>query len=184
MVLAAHDTVLTEADVLIWSDLDKCCLRFRCENCGLTFWYQPYRLRQCKYLNNLVGQDHRTVKKRVWLAKSYGSFHSAWRTIRGVEAVHLIPQETSEEGGEARLTGPSSIHFDLRNRCLSSRDPLSTKSPLAREHLGQKSWASARYLSSDPCEKPIPWSRRSEAQSNSNGRQPIDPLVSQAPRTG
>jgi transposase-like protein len=48
------------------------------------------RLRQCKYLNNIVEQDHRTVKKRVWLAKGYGSFHSAWRTIRGVEAVHLI----------------------------------------------------------------------------------------------
>jgi transposase, IS6 family len=27
------------------------------------------RLRQCKYLNNVVEQDHRTVKKRTWLAK-------------------------------------------------------------------------------------------------------------------
>jgi len=26
--------------------------------------------RQCKYLNNVVKQDHPTVKKRVWLAKS------------------------------------------------------------------------------------------------------------------
>jgi hypothetical protein len=32
------------------------------------------RLRQCKYLNNVVEQDHRTVKKRVWLAKGYGPF--------------------------------------------------------------------------------------------------------------
>jgi len=33
-------------------------------------------LRQCKYLNNVIEQDHRTVKKRVWLAKGYGSvFH-------------------------------------------------------------------------------------------------------------
>jgi hypothetical protein len=38
------------------------------------------RLRQCQYLNNIVEQDHRTVKKRVWLAKGYGSFQSAWRT--------------------------------------------------------------------------------------------------------
>src|SRR5438477_10825697 len=30
-----------------------------------------FRLRQCKYLNNMVEQDHRTVKKRVWLAKGY-----------------------------------------------------------------------------------------------------------------
>ena len=34
-------------------------------------------LRQCKYLNNVIEQDHRTVKKRVWLAKGYGSFQSA-----------------------------------------------------------------------------------------------------------
>jgi len=26
------------------------------------------RLRQCKYLNNIVEQDHRRVKKRTWLA--------------------------------------------------------------------------------------------------------------------
>ena len=48
------------------------------------------RLRQCKYLNNIVEQDHRTVKKRVWLAKGYGSFQSAWRTLQGIEAVHMI----------------------------------------------------------------------------------------------
>jgi transposase, IS6 family len=28
-------------------------------------------LRQCKYLNNIIEQDHRTVKKRTWLAKGY-----------------------------------------------------------------------------------------------------------------
>ena len=47
-------------------------------------------LRQCKYLNNVVEQDHRTVKKRVWLAKGYGSFSTAWRTLRGIEAVSMI----------------------------------------------------------------------------------------------
>jgi len=48
------------------------------------------RLRQCKYLNNIVEQDHRTVKKRVWLAKGYGSFESAWRTLQGIETMHMI----------------------------------------------------------------------------------------------
>src|SRR6195256_6454281 len=47
-------------------------------------------LRQCKYLNNVIEQDHRTVKKRVWLAKGYGSFHSAWRTLQGIETVNMI----------------------------------------------------------------------------------------------
>jgi transposase-like protein len=48
------------------------------------------RLRQCKYLNNVVEQDHRTVKKRTWLTKGYGSFLTAWRTFEGIEAVHMI----------------------------------------------------------------------------------------------
>jgi transposase, IS6 family len=48
------------------------------------------RLRQCKYLNNIVEQDHRTVKKRVWLAKGYGSLQSAWRRLQGIEAMHMI----------------------------------------------------------------------------------------------
>lgn len=48
------------------------------------------RLRQCNCLNNVIEQDHRTVKKRVWLAKGYGSFQGAWRTLRGIEAVEMI----------------------------------------------------------------------------------------------
>jgi len=48
------------------------------------------RLRQCKYLNNVIEQDHRTVKKRVWSAKGYGSFQSAWRTLQGIETVNMI----------------------------------------------------------------------------------------------
>src|SRR6201992_295439 len=42
-------------------------------------------LRQYKYLNNIIEQDHRVVKKRTWLAKGYGSFQSAWRTLDGIE---------------------------------------------------------------------------------------------------
>ena len=38
----------------------------------------------------LIEQDHRTVKKRVWLAKGYGTFQSAWRTLQGIETVNMI----------------------------------------------------------------------------------------------
>jgi hypothetical protein len=30
------------------------------------------------------------VKKRVWLAKRYRSFQSAWRTLQGIETMHMI----------------------------------------------------------------------------------------------
>ena len=48
------------------------------------------QLRQCKYLNNVIEQDHRNVKKRAWLAKGYGSFQTAWRTLQGIETIHMI----------------------------------------------------------------------------------------------
>ena len=48
------------------------------------------RLRQCKFLNNVIEQDHRTVKKRTRLAKGYHSFRSASRTLEGIETVHMI----------------------------------------------------------------------------------------------
>ena len=48
------------------------------------------RLRRCKFLNNMIEQGHRIPKQRVWLAKGYGSFRSAWRTLQGIEAVNMI----------------------------------------------------------------------------------------------
>jgi transposase-like protein len=48
------------------------------------------RLRQCKFLNNIVEQDHRTVKRRTKLAMGYGSFRTAWRTLQGIETMHLL----------------------------------------------------------------------------------------------
>jgi len=48
------------------------------------------RLRQSKFLNNIVEQDHRNVKRRTGLAKGYGSVPTAWRTLRGIEAMEMI----------------------------------------------------------------------------------------------
>ena len=47
-------------------------------------------VRQIKYLNNLVEQDHRSVKRITNAALGYQSFHTAWRTIRGIEIMHMI----------------------------------------------------------------------------------------------
>jgi transposase, IS6 family len=48
------------------------------------------KLRQCRYLNNKVEQDHRFVKRRTRLAVGYGSFRTAWRTLQGMEAMHMM----------------------------------------------------------------------------------------------
>lgn len=47
-------------------------------------------LRRVKYLNNRIEQDHRGVKRITKASLGYQSFHTAWRTIRGIEAMHMI----------------------------------------------------------------------------------------------
>ncbi|WP_424139954.1 IS6 family transposase [Roseomonas chloroacetimidivorans] len=48
------------------------------------------RLRQCKFLNNIVEQDHRRVKRLVRSGLGFGSFHTAQRTLAGYEAMAMI----------------------------------------------------------------------------------------------
>ena len=47
-------------------------------------------LRQCKYLNNVVEQDHRFVKRRVNPGLGFGAFATAQRTLQGYEAMHML----------------------------------------------------------------------------------------------
>ena len=48
------------------------------------------RLRQCKFLNNVVEQDHRRVKRLVRQGLGFGSFHTARRTLAGYEAMVMV----------------------------------------------------------------------------------------------
>jgi transposase-like protein len=48
------------------------------------------QLRQCKFLNNLIEQDHRLVKRGVNPGLGFGAFATAQRTIQGYEAMHII----------------------------------------------------------------------------------------------
>ncbi len=47
-------------------------------------------LRQSKYLNNLVEQDHRSVKRRVLPMMGFKTFESARKLIAGIETMHMI----------------------------------------------------------------------------------------------
>ena len=58
------------------------------------------RLRRVKYLNNIIEQDHRFVKKKVRAAQCFKSFYTAERTIEGIEAVNMI-----RKGQVKRLSG-------------------------------------------------------------------------------
>lgn len=50
----------------------------------------PIALRQSKYLNNNVEQDHRVVKRRIRPMLGFKSFSSATKIIAGMETMHMI----------------------------------------------------------------------------------------------
>jgi transposase-like protein len=41
-------------------------------------------------LNNLIEQDHRFIKRRVKPGLGFFSFETAWRTLQGYEAMHMV----------------------------------------------------------------------------------------------
>lgn len=51
------------------------------------------QIRQIKYLNNIVEQDHRFIKKRVRPMLGFKSFDTATSILSGVEAMHMIKKE-------------------------------------------------------------------------------------------
>jgi IS6 family transposase len=57
------------------------------------------KLRRVKYLNNVIEQDHRAIRRR-WRAMQCFRFHTAERTIEGIEAMHAI-----RKGQVKRLAG-------------------------------------------------------------------------------
>ncbi|MDR4984052.1 IS6 family transposase [Bacillus cereus] len=51
------------------------------------------QIRQVKYLNNIVEQDHRFIKSRVRSMLGLKSFKTAISILSGVEAMHMIKKE-------------------------------------------------------------------------------------------
>ena len=51
--------------------------------------------RMSKYLNNIIEQDHRPVKKRN---KLYQSIRTASTTIKGIETIHALYKTSRRDG--------------------------------------------------------------------------------------
>lgn len=47
-------------------------------------------VRQSKYLNNLIEQDHRNIKRRIRLMLGFKSFRRAQTLLTGIELSHMI----------------------------------------------------------------------------------------------
>jgi transposase-like protein len=64
---------------------------------------QDCSLRRVKYLNNIIEQGHRFIKKKVRTSQCFKSFHTAERTLEGIEAVNMM-----RKGQLKRLSGNDS----------------------------------------------------------------------------
>ena len=67
------------------------------------------QLRQVKYLNNIVEQDHRRIKRLIRPGLGFGSFWTARRTLTGMEAMAMIRK------GQIRNIGGNEIRA---HRCF------------------------------------------------------------------
>ncbi len=62
------------------------------------------KLRGVKYLNNIIEQDHRAIRRRWRAMQCFRSFHTAERAIEGVEALHML-----RKGQVKRIDGRDSV---------------------------------------------------------------------------
>ena len=61
----------------------------------------PIEVRQIKYLNNIVEQDHRAVKRITKPMMGFKSFRAAYNVLAGIELMHMIRKGqmiTADEG--------------------------------------------------------------------------------------
>jgi transposase-like protein len=67
-------------------------------SCDTADWFQdrsgrklkPIRIRQSRYLNNRIEQDHRAIKRRIRPMLSFKSMSSAQAMLSGIEMVHMM----------------------------------------------------------------------------------------------
>jgi IS6 family transposase len=85
-------------------------------------------LRQCKYLNNVVEQDHRVLKRRVNPGLGFGAFTTAQRTIQGYEAMHMLHK--GQLDGLAKRDVPKRVPTSL-TRVRTKADRTPSREPLA-----------------------------------------------------
>ena len=66
------------------------------------------RHRPVQYLNNILEQDHRAIKRRVKAKQGFREFHAARRTIQGYEAMHMIRK------GQVRWVSGSDVRRQMQ----------------------------------------------------------------------
>ena len=109
---------LPETITIDGSDANEAAIKSYNEAHGTTI-----SIRQVKYLNNIVEQDHRAVKRVTRPMLGFKSFDAAQDTLVGIELMHMIKKrqmvvEAGEEGrtaAELFYSWPRNPHPDRGN---------------------------------------------------------------------
>lgn len=64
----------------------------------------PTEIRQIKYLNNLIEQDHRAIKCVTRPMLNFKSFHSARNVLAGIELMPMIRKGQFKSAGNSKLS--------------------------------------------------------------------------------
>lgn len=59
---------------------------------------KPINIRQIKYLNNRLEQDHRTIKRKMSQIQTFKNYYSAKFTLAGVEIIHAKTKSLKRTG--------------------------------------------------------------------------------------
>lgn len=60
-------------------------------------------VRQIKYLNNIVEQDHRFIKKITKPMKGFKAFQSAEATLSGIELHHMLRKKQHKQSNSMTI---------------------------------------------------------------------------------
>jgi len=52
--------------------------------------FKNVEIRQTRYLNNIIEQDHRSIKLIIVPMLGFQFFHSASKTLKGIEAMNMV----------------------------------------------------------------------------------------------
>lgn len=75
-------------------------------------WAADIEIRQCKYLNNIVEQDHRNIKRRIRPMLGFKSFWTARVVLGGIELVHMLRKGQLASGGRPSAS-PAQAFYGL-----------------------------------------------------------------------
>ena len=69
--------------------------------------------RPSQYMNNIVEQDHRFMKRRIRPGLGFGLYPTAWRTIQGYETIHMIRKGQIEGIEKGEIQGQNQFILGL-----------------------------------------------------------------------